>query len=180
MTLMRPDSDRLAWERQIGEPPRPFEAFRAFADLPPSQRTLAKTAEIVGKSRNLLKHWSAEYDWVMRAEIWDRAQQRVADAARLEEIDRINRKAVEVGEAMLDAVIAHISAAAKALDRSPHALARWAEVGAKLSRDGLGVGERTHSGRRPECARPARIERHSGPLDAGSGAASQGSGADVD
>jgi transposase-like protein len=111
--------------------------------LPPSQRTLAKTAEIVGKSRNLLKHWSAEYDWVMRAEIWDRAQQRVADAARLEEIDRINRKAVEVGEAMLDAVIAHISAAAKALDRSPHALARWAEVGAKLSRDGLGVGERT-------------------------------------
>jgi hypothetical protein len=37
-----PDSDRLPWERQVGEPARAFEAFRAFISLPPAERTLRK------------------------------------------------------------------------------------------------------------------------------------------
>jgi hypothetical protein len=66
----------------------------------------------------------------------------VSDAARLEAIKRTSQKAVEVGMLMLDAVEKQIPEAAKLLARSPRALALWAEVGAKLIRDGLADGER--------------------------------------
>jgi hypothetical protein len=80
---------------------------------------------------------SGQQDWAFRAEAWDREQQRVGDAARFAEIEAINKKAVRVGRAMLDAVEARIPKAASSLNRSPHALAAWAEVGAKLSREGV-------------------------------------------
>jgi hypothetical protein len=109
--------------------------------LPPSERSLAKTAEICCKRLNQMLSWSAAHDWVLRAKLWDREQQRVSDAARLEAIERTSRKAVEVGMLLLDAVEEQIPEAAKSLDKSPHALARWFEVAVKLIRDGLATGE---------------------------------------
>jgi hypothetical protein len=107
---------------------------------------------------------------MVRAEAWDREQQRVADAARLEEIERANRKAVQAGDLMMDAVIARIPKAAASLNRSPHALAAWAEVAAKLHRQGLDQEGRIHHSRRSECAHPARNAGRPGALDAGRGA----------
>ncbi len=129
------------WELQPGDSSRSHAAFRIYANLPPSQRSLAKAAEIVGKSHQQLLVWSATHDWVLRAKLWDHEQQRVSDAARLEAIRSTSQKAVEVGMLMLDAVEKQIPEAAKVLDRSPHALAQWVEVGAKLIRDGLATGE---------------------------------------
>lgn len=65
----------------------------------------------------------------------------MANEARLEAIKRISREEVEIGMLMLAEVRARIPTAAKLLARSPRVLALWAEVGAKLARDGLATGE---------------------------------------
>jgi hypothetical protein len=129
------------WERQEGDSARSHEAFRIYANLPPSERSLAKTADICGKRLNQMLAWSATHDWVFRAQAWDDRQEAVANAARLEAIKRTSQKAVEVGMLMLDAVEKQIPEAAKLLDKSPRVLALWAEIGAKLVRNGLAIGE---------------------------------------
>jgi hypothetical protein len=142
---MTPIQDELAtpapWERQEGDSVRSHEAFRIYSNLPPSERSLAKTAEICGKRLNQMLAWSAAHDWVFRTAAWDHEQERVANAARLEAIKRISQQKVEIGAMMLAEVRARIPSAAKSLERSPHALALWAEVGTKLIREGLAIGE---------------------------------------
>ena len=173
-------AEQPPWELQPGDSSRSHAAFRVYANLPPSQRSLAKAAQIVGKSHQQLLIWSSRDNWVVRAGEWDDEQDKVANEARLEAIKRISREEVEIAAMMSAEVRARIPTAAKSRERSPHALAAWAEAGAKLIRDGLAIRERFHCGRRPESARPARNERHSGPLDARPGAASPRSGVDVD
>jgi hypothetical protein len=142
---MTPIQDELAtpapWERQEGDSVRSHEAFRIYSNLPPSERSLAKTAEICGKRLNQMLAWSAAHDWVFRTAAWDHEQERVANAARLEAIKRISQQKVEIGAMMLAEVRARIPSAAKSLERSPRALALWAEVGTKLIREGLAIGE---------------------------------------
>ena len=50
-----------AWERLENESSRAFEAFSAYRDLGP-QRSLAKVAETLGKSKALMERWSAKHD----------------------------------------------------------------------------------------------------------------------
>jgi hypothetical protein len=57
----------LAWERQENESARAFEAFAVYRDLG-AQRSIAKVAEILGKSRALLERWSTKHDWVARCQ----------------------------------------------------------------------------------------------------------------
>jgi hypothetical protein len=173
MTLLpAPVGEDAAWERQPGDSARSFEAFRIYANLPTSERSLARAAEIVGKSHQQLLVWSSRDDWVFRTKAWDREQQRVADAARLEAIERTGQKAVEVGMLMLDAVEEQIPEAAKLLARSPRVLALWAEVAVKLIRDGLADGERITVASGPECGGQGRFQRHPASSDTGRGAVS--------
>lgn len=60
------------WERQPEEPPRAFNAFTIYRDLPPTSRTIAKTAEIIGhKGASGCLNWSSRYQWVERAAAFD-------------------------------------------------------------------------------------------------------------
>jgi hypothetical protein len=148
-----PVGEHAAWERQPGESARSFEAFRIYSNVRPSERSLGRAAEIVLKSRHQMLVWSAREHWVVRAELWDHEQSRVANQARLEAIKRLSKEPVEIGAMMLAEVRARIPTAAKSLERSPHGLAAWAEVAAKLIRDGLdSANARSGPGWSPRCS----------------------------
>lgn len=71
--------------RRKGESAREFEAARVYFELG-SERSLAKTAEKIGKSIPLLKKWSTKQDWAGRARRFDR----VKDSGRRAELAKLN------------------------------------------------------------------------------------------
>ena len=85
--------------------------------------------------------WSAEHKWVARAVAWDREQDGVARQARLDEIERINKRHSDIAEQMLDHIATYLPTAAAALPRSPHALSEWVKTATKVQRDALGSAE---------------------------------------
>src|SRR6266566_2108084 len=58
---------REPWERQPGETPRSFEAFRAYLDLGPKRSLAAVRRTGAGRT----EAWSARHGWVRRAAAWD-------------------------------------------------------------------------------------------------------------
>jgi len=68
------------WDRRPEESPQAFKAFLAYRDCG-DERTLAKAAERIGKSRGMLFRWSTCHDWVGRCFLWDQEQYREAEAA---------------------------------------------------------------------------------------------------
>src|SRR5450432_2177965 len=54
------------------ETPLNYEAFDVYARLTPSERSIPRAAEILGKSTTLLERWSGLFDWPERARAWDR------------------------------------------------------------------------------------------------------------
>ncbi len=59
------------WDRQPGERGKHWEAFQIYRDLPAGERTLAKVAELLGKSATLMERWSGEDGWVARSHQFD-------------------------------------------------------------------------------------------------------------
>lgn len=77
----------LMLERLPRESTKAFAAFRAYLDMGP-QRSLARVAADLGKSKVLMERWSRRYDWVGRIK---------AHEAHVADIERqaIERLAVE-------------------------------------------------------------------------------------
>ena len=72
------------WERQDGESAQAFEGFALYRDMG-AERSLAKVAQKLGKSKALMERWSVRWQWGQRAEAWDA------------EFDRMVRRALEKG-----------------------------------------------------------------------------------
>lgn len=66
------------WERQPGENAKRFQAFRAYMDMKPHERSVRKVQQQLGlnSNRHLFK-WSSEHEWVKRATQWDDEQARI-------------------------------------------------------------------------------------------------------
>ncbi|MCL7377469.1 hypothetical protein [Streptomyces sp. 35G-GA-8] len=58
------------WVRQGNESDPAYEAFTVYRDMG-SSRSLAASAETIGKSVVLLKQWSARHGWVERCRSYD-------------------------------------------------------------------------------------------------------------
>lgn len=58
------------WERQKNESQQAYEAFVAYRDLG-AERSTAKVAQRLGKSKALIQRWCSRYDWVERARAYD-------------------------------------------------------------------------------------------------------------
>ena len=76
-------AEKNLWERQENESTKAFQAFCIYRDLG-AGRTLAKVAEKLRKSYDLIRRWSKNYFWQNRADAWDKfisekAAQKAAD-----------------------------------------------------------------------------------------------------
>jgi hypothetical protein len=72
------DTPRLVFEQQQNESARAFAGFSTYLNLGP-ERSLAAVAQKLSKSEQLIKRWSAKYDWPSRVQ---------AQAAYLANVER--------------------------------------------------------------------------------------------
>lgn len=125
------------WDRQPDEPSTAYEAFRAFRDLSPHQRTsAARVAEAVGVGDRQCFKWASEWRWRERAEAWDDTCHRIDDAERLEAIRQMHAVHRRAGRAALTKAVQALSAM-RAEDLTPSQAARLLQLGAQLERSTL-------------------------------------------
>lgn len=90
------------WERQPGESAKAYQAFKAYRDMPPAERSVRKSggdSKGTARERRFLG-WSSEFRWVERAAAWDGHLDRIRQAERIRSIrqaERQNQKAVDLG-----------------------------------------------------------------------------------
>ena len=132
------------WERRQEESTKAYEAFCTYRDMGPD-RSLAKVAEKLSKSEQLMKRWSYTHGWVERAAKWDDEQDRIereiAQREQAKAIKDMRKRHADLGQAML-------IKAARALARIPEDeikpgdISRMVDVASKLERISRGdVGE---------------------------------------
>lgn len=64
-------AEKNLWERQETESSKAFQAFCVYRDFG-AGRTLAKVAEKLRKSYDLIRRWLKNYFWQNRADAWDK------------------------------------------------------------------------------------------------------------
>lgn len=89
--MAKQKEERKPWERLPEEGTEAFEAFREYRDMG-EKRTQAKVGEKLGKSETLMSRWSAEYDWVKRAQAWDDEVERQASKNLLKDIAKMRAR----------------------------------------------------------------------------------------
>jgi hypothetical protein len=71
----------MPWSRQQGESRQAFAAFRTYLEAEGRRtRSIRATANVLGKSRQLLERWSAQWRWVERCGRYDFALDRLRTA----------------------------------------------------------------------------------------------------
>lgn len=60
-----------AWEKQPEESIRAFDAFRTYRDMG-AERSLAKVAQKLNKSKTIVARWCGKYNWVERVIEYDK------------------------------------------------------------------------------------------------------------
>lgn len=132
------------WDRREEESSKAYEAFTIYRDMG-TERSLAKVAEELSKSEQLMKRWSYTHGWVERASKWDDEQDRIereiAQKEQAKAIREMRKRHADLGQAML-------IKAARALARIPEDeirpgdISRLVDTASKLERISRGdVGE---------------------------------------
>ena len=128
------------WERQDGETPKQFEAFKIYRDMG-EERSITKVANQLSKTRPLLTRWSSANNWVERCRAWDNEQDRLLLLEQRKEIKKMRKRHADIANAML-------LKSAKALkvipdnEIKPSDVAKMVDVASKLERISRGdVGE---------------------------------------
>ena len=94
-----------AWDRQSEESDPAFEAFRSYL-LMGGERSTAKVARVLGKSKTLIDRWSSRNRWVARAQAFDAEAAKRVDEATLDELAERGRRQAELSETALEAMAA--------------------------------------------------------------------------
>ena len=140
--ITRQDAPPELWERQDGESAQAFQAFAAYRDMG-AERSLHKVAEKLSKSDALMKRWSSQWHWGIRADAWDDELDRRSCRELQKGIAEMRKNHVGIAKAMLVKSL-------QALQRipvdemTPRDVATMVDVPAKLERISRGeVTERT-------------------------------------
>ena len=83
--------ERKPWERLPDESTEAYEAFKVYRDME-GKRSQNRVGEKLGKSDTLMSRWSADYDWVKRAQAWDDEVEREASKNLLKEIAKMRAR----------------------------------------------------------------------------------------
>jgi len=130
------------WERQEGETAQAFQAFAAYRDMG-AERSLAKVAQKVGKSKPLMERWSRRWQWVIRAEAWDDEMDRQVRRELEKGITGMRKTHADIAHAMLVKALRALQAI-PAEEMTPRDISTMVDVAAKLERLSRGeVTERT-------------------------------------
>lgn len=130
-------AERQVWERQDGETPRAYDAFRRFRDAGP-RRAVEPIADAAEVSLNTAKRWSARHLWHTRAEAWDDHCHRIEDEGRLDKLRKMHADHVKAGQiAILKAMQALAGMPANQIPAG--AAARLLELGVRIERNTLTV-----------------------------------------
>lgn len=65
------NANKPLWYRQPEEGIKPYEAFMTYLTLPAEDRTMRKTAEVLGKSFGLMTKWSTQWQWQARTAAYE-------------------------------------------------------------------------------------------------------------
>lgn len=137
-----PNAPPKLWERQEDESAQAFQGFATYRDMG-AERSLAKVARKLGKSKALMERWSTRWQWKVRVDAWDDELDRQSRQALAKGITKMRKNHVTIAKAML-------SKAFKALQNIPidemtsKDVSTMVDVATKLERISRGeVTERT-------------------------------------
>ncbi|MFE0640118.1 hypothetical protein [Streptomyces sp. NPDC058877] len=125
-------SDNDPWDRQTDESPVAFAGFAAYRDMGPA-RSITRVARELNKSRALIARWSSAHAWVLRAQAWDREQDRVFLAEQADARRAAARRHVKISQAFLGKVVARLQSL-DPRELSPDQLLRYFQVAAEIER----------------------------------------------
>ncbi|MEW1700697.1 hypothetical protein [Streptomyces sp. NPDC091278] len=120
------------WDRHVEESSAAFAAFAAYRDMGPA-RSITRVARELTKSRALMARWSSAHAWVLRAQAWDREQDRVFLAEQTVARREAARRHVKIAQAFLGKAIARLQSL-DARELSPDQLLRYFQVAAEIER----------------------------------------------
>lgn len=150
------------WERQEGETSKQFEAFVAYRDMG-EERSLAKVAQKLSKTKPLMSRWSAANNWVERCAAWDREQDRILREQQIKDIKKMRKRHADTGALMIAVASKSLS---KMFDENKNLkaelnateIARLVEAGSKLERISRGdVGDVIEQRDGGEALNPVQI-----------------------
>ena len=128
------------WERQPEETPDAWAAFVQYRDMG-SNRSTAKVAQALGKTKTIMDRWSSKHAWVRRCLAWDNEQ----DRQWREEQTAARKRMAERQAATAAAAQNKIAQFIVDLDPTrltPTEAARWYEVAVKVERQARGEPDR--------------------------------------
>lgn len=128
-----------AWERQPGESTAAWEGFVCYRDLGLS-RSVRKVASTLKKGRSLVERWSDAHQWVLRAEAWDREQDRVWRAERQQATRDVVRRHARLASAAQAKLVAQLQQLDPAR-LTPGDLIRWLEITIRIERQAYGIDQ---------------------------------------
>jgi hypothetical protein len=128
------------WERLTDESTKAFEAFVIYRDMGPD-RSLARVAQELGKSKTLIERWSTRDAWVRRVQLWDEEQDRLHRQYLVAHRRETDRRQLRIANAMQAKLVERLGTLDVAR-MSPRDLGYWLEVTAKVQRDALGLADK--------------------------------------
>jgi len=126
------------WERQAGETYKAYAAFLVYRDLPLDVRSIALTADKLGKSKQGIQIWSSKYKWRDRVLAYDAYLSGISMLDRQKRLEDMNKRHVQEAQAFQIKAMQ----ALKALDindMSPKDVLAWTQVAIDIERRALDV-----------------------------------------
>lgn len=131
--------ESLPWQQMEGESGKAYEAFCVFRDQG-ATRSCSRVARHLGKSGQLIRRWSATYDWQARSAAWDRHLEAVRDQAWVkaqtahpDEIAAMNARHAEAAVAVQQKALLRLASISPD-DLSPAQTLAWLVEAVKLER----------------------------------------------
>ena len=134
----------LMWSRQDGESPQAFQAFAEYRDMG-AERSLAKVAQKLGKSKALMDRWSRHWHWGERVNVWDDEMDKLSCVELKKGITEMRKNHIGIAKAML---VKELQALQKLpiTEMTPKDITTMVDVAAKLERISRGEAtEKTES-----------------------------------
>jgi len=142
------------WDRQKHEPKRAFSAFQVYRDLGADggDRSLAAVhAAGIPAGMALLLKWAEEFRWVERALAFDRYVDRRRVAAKMDEIEKMERRQVQTGQVLQARGLEYIQKELETEEQrakrlTPTSALRFIDTGVALERQGLRMDDKAGAG----------------------------------